>query len=343
MPSPFLPPISAKPKAALPNGWFAALSGSHMYYYSVVTQRSQWERPTIDAAVAAGWRLLRLPGEEVHGSGSAWYYYDPNTGGFTWYPQMPELPAMPERPAPSVGINMAASSSSFAAQAAVVTAAAVATLNSSMSVTAAVGAVAPRSPSRSSASSVSSFCTPGAAAAASARTSASSQGFSCVDCCRSAGGACSGFLRGGVCRCRALWTAPSAHSQNAPKERWDDDPHGEGCRCVTCWAILVQLCDAGTFDCEGRRLAVAHAIGGDAYRHAIRTNGPLPCAHKGRHGRHARLCRSCGQATYVGRNFCENPSCSCKGGVRLRRCHACHQNTFVGQNQCKNPACHRKG
>merc|ERR1712217_856874 len=74
----------------LPHGWeSSATPDGNVYYYSHVTRQSQWELPTQDAAVAAGWRLFQA--DSGH-----WFYHNPYDGAGVWWPELPAYPATPE-------------------------------------------------------------------------------------------------------------------------------------------------------------------------------------------------------------------------------------------------------
>jgi len=80
----------------LPSGWQAHIAeNGHAYYHSKVTNLTQWEAPTQDAAVSAGWCLTQAP------TGLYVYQNPYNPHDFVWWPEMPTHAASPAAAAPA--------------------------------------------------------------------------------------------------------------------------------------------------------------------------------------------------------------------------------------------------
>jgi hypothetical protein len=74
----------------LPNGWEEHVAeDGHPYYHNKVTNLTQWEEPTQDAAECAGWCLMQAQ------SGMYFYQNPYNPHEFVWWPEMPTHAAAP--------------------------------------------------------------------------------------------------------------------------------------------------------------------------------------------------------------------------------------------------------
>ena len=141
-------------------------------------------------------------------------------------------------------------------------------------------------------------------------------------------------MPGPACWCRAQWTASNAHCWNVTKHRkaW----HGKGCRCQMCWDNLRRMC-AGD-NCRGRQLSYASVEAknnaGQSAECRRRNTGTRWDPEPGRKDtqpdpeedpevrreprKEEQFCYECLHYTYLGGNFCSNPSCKRKGWVRQR-------------------------
>jgi len=75
----------------LPHGWEAHATEEEglLYYHSLVTGETQWDLPTQDAAVTAGWRLFQA-------DDGGWFYHNPYNGQGVWWPELPDYAAEPD-------------------------------------------------------------------------------------------------------------------------------------------------------------------------------------------------------------------------------------------------------
>ncbi|CAJ1347098.1 unnamed protein product [Effrenium voratum] len=77
--------------SGLPHGWEALVTedDGEVYYHNLVAGSTQWELPTQDAAVCAGWRLFQA-------EDGGWFYHNPYDGNSLWWPGLPTYPAQPD-------------------------------------------------------------------------------------------------------------------------------------------------------------------------------------------------------------------------------------------------------
>lgn len=98
-------PEPSGPDSQLPHGWEAHQdSEGHPYFHNLVTGQTQWDLPTQDAAVNAGWRLVQ------DAKSCMWFYHNPYDGEGVWWPDLPTYPAAP---GPGRGSGAAAAASCY--------------------------------------------------------------------------------------------------------------------------------------------------------------------------------------------------------------------------------------
>ena len=129
-----------------------------------------------------------------------------------------------------------------------------------------------------------------------------------------------------ACLCRVRWSAPGAHCWNVEKHRYAW--HGKVCRCRLCWKMLVLMC--GSADCRGRIIPCT----------SVEAMNNAGCCEE---------CRVRNDNTRRPHQSQREPDPETEPGPfhgtgdKRRFCHECQHFTYLGGNYCSNPTCDRKG
>ena len=132
-----------------------------------------------------------------------------------------------------------------------------------------------------------------------------------------------------ACWCRIHWTSPDAHCWNAVEHRkaW----HGQGCRCRTCWDNARRMCAADR--CRGRQVSEMSPETRDYV-------GECAACHRRNSGRRWDPEPRQGDTQPEPE---EDPEVESETVKNEEFCYKCHHYTYLGRNFCSNPSCKRKG